>query len=102
MEALKAAAPNDIGVAMQLGLLYLRQGKNAAAKAELVRALTIAPNYANAHWYLATIYEQEDDIASAIAEVEKIQATDPDNALVTQRLERLRAGACECCNSGAC
>ncbi len=92
MEALKVAAPNDIGVAMQLGLLYLRQGKNAAAKAELVRALTIAPNYANAHWYLATIYEQEDDLAAAIAEVEKIAETDPNNALVTQRLERLRAG----------
>lgn len=92
MEALKAVAPNDVGVAMQLGLLYLRQGKNAVAKTELERALTIAPNYANAHWYLATIYEQENDIAAAISEVEKIAETDPTNALVTQRLERLRAG----------
>lgn len=92
MEALKANAPLDIGVAMQLGLLYLRQGKNDAAKAELERALEIAPNYANAHWYLASIYEQENDIANAIAEVEKILETDPDNALVAQRLERLNAG----------
>ncbi len=92
METLKKNAPLDIGVAMQLGLLYLRQGKNDAAKAELERALSIAPNYANAHWYLASIYEQEGDIASAIAEVEKILVTDPDNALVLQRLERLNAG----------
>lgn len=92
METLKASAPYDIGVAMQLGLLYLRQGKNDVAKAELERALEIAPNYANAHWYLASIYEQENDIAAAIAEVEKIVETDPDNALVAQRLERLNAG----------
>lgn len=92
METLKASAPLDIGVAMQLGLLYMRQGKHDAAKAELERAIEIAPNYANAHWYLASIYEQEGDIAAAIAEVEKIMVSDPDNALVTQRLERLSAG----------
>lgn len=92
MEALKVRAPLDIGVAMQLGLLYLQQGKNSLAKAEMERALAIAPNYANAHWYLASIYEQEGDITAAIAEVRKILVTDPDNALVVQRIERLEAG----------
>ncbi len=92
MEALRASSPMDVGVAMQLGLLYLQQGKNALAKAELLRAIGIAPNYANAHWYLASIYEQERNLEAAIAEVEKIVVTDPNNALVAQRLQRLKDG----------
>lgn len=95
METLRRTDSLDVGVAMQLGLLYLKQGKNALAKGEFERALAIAPNYANAHWYLATLYEQDGDIASAIAEVEKVLALNPDNEAVTQRLDRLTRGQAE-------
>ncbi len=92
MELVKAISPNDIGVSMQLALLYLRQGKNDLAKTELERSLTIAPNFANARWYLSVIYEDEKDTAKAIEQLVKIQETDPDNSAVKQRLERLRNG----------
>jgi tetratricopeptide (TPR) repeat protein len=89
MELVKAINPNDIGVSMQLSLLYLRQGKNDLAKTELERSLTIAPTFANARWYLSVIYEDEGDKAKAIEQLKKIQETDPDNSAVKQRIERL-------------
>lgn len=92
MEYVKATDPYDVGVALQLGLLYLKQGKTLLAKAEFERAIDIAPNYANARWYLASIYEEEGDFAAAIAQVEMIADLDPVNATVAQRLESLRAG----------
>lgn len=92
MEAVKSQSPLDVGVAMQLALLYLKQGKNELAKAELNRALEISPNYSNARWYLATILESEDDLAGAIAELEAVAVLNPDNSAVTTRLERLQQG----------
>lgn len=95
MEVLRDNSPFDVGVSMQLSLLYLRQGKNDLAKAELLRALTIEPNYANARWYLASVYQQEGDFAAAIAEIKAVQALNPDNATVAQRLEQLNQGLVE-------
>lgn len=92
METLRQTSPLDVGVAMQLGLLYLKQGKNDAAQGEFERAIEIAPNYANAHWYLASIFEQDDDIDAAIEEVEKVLALNQGNEMVQQRLDRLKQG----------
>lgn len=93
MEVVKATDPNDVGVGIQLALLYLRQGKNDLAKTELERLLTIAPTFANARWYLSVIYEEEGEIEKAIQELEEIQKTDETNTeKIAQRLERLRNG----------
>ncbi len=93
MTAVRDAAPNDLGVGIQLALLYLRQGKNDLAKAELERLVEIAPNFSNAHWYLSVIYEEEGEIEAAISEVQKVLELNPENTAVKQRLERLTAGA---------
>ncbi len=92
MELVRATNPSDVGVGMQLALLYLRQGKHALAKAELERVISIAPNYANAHWYLATILEQEDDIMGALAALGVVRELNPDNAAVASRIAELEAG----------
>jgi len=92
MELVKATNPSDVGVGVQLGLLYLRQGKNDLAQAELERVLTISPNFANARWYLSVIYEDKGEKAKAIHELEEIQKTNPDDTAVKQRLERLKNG----------
>jgi tetratricopeptide (TPR) repeat protein len=92
MELVKATDPSDVGVGIQLGLLYLRQGKNDLAQAELERVLTIAPDFANARWYLSVIYEDKGDKAKAIEELEAIQKTNPDDTAVKSRLERLKNG----------
>jgi len=92
LEFVVAQAPTDVGVGLQLGLLYLRQGKNELAQAELQRVIELVPAYANAHWYLSVVFEQVGDLKSAIAEVEKVLMTNPDNVTVQTRLERLQVG----------
>lgn len=92
LELVVSQAPNDVGVGLQLGLLYLRQGKNDLAQVELQRVIELAPAYANAHWYLSVVFEQKGDLAKAIAEVEQVLATNPENVTVQTRLDRLQAG----------
>ncbi|MBP9828152.1 hypothetical protein KBC55_03265 [Patescibacteria group bacterium] len=93
MEKVRDAAPTDIGVRLNLALLYMRQERSDLAKIELEKALEIAPTFANARWYLSIIAEEAGDIAGAIKEVELILADDPQNAAAKQRLERLNAPA---------
>ncbi|MBI4599281.1 hypothetical protein HY734_03755 [Candidatus Uhrbacteria bacterium] len=95
MESVARYNPSDVGVAFQLGLLYLRRGGTddlVRAEAQFAHAIALAPAYGNAHWFLASIYERKGDIASAAREVEKVLELNPGNALVSSRLERLQTG----------
>ena len=92
MEIVRSSAPNDVGVGLQLALLYLRQGKNDIAKQELERIIAIAPNFANAHWYLASVLEQEKDIDAALIELQTIAKLDPTNETIQKKIEELKAG----------
>ncbi|MBI4133101.1 tetratricopeptide repeat protein [Candidatus Uhrbacteria bacterium] len=92
LESVVQFNPRDVGVAFQLGLLYLKNNNLAEAEAEFVRALELAPNYANARWYLASIYERRGDFDKAVREIEAVLATNPDSQLVQERLASLRRG----------
>ncbi len=92
MEAVRTSAPNDVGVGLQLALLYLRQGKNDVAKKELERIIAISPNFANAHWYLASVLEEAKDIDGAIIELQTIVKLDPANETVQKKIDELKAG----------
>lgn len=92
MELVRSSAPGDVGVGLQLALLYLRQGKNDVAKQELNRVIALAPNFSNAHWYLAAVLEEEDDVAGALLELETIMSIDPGNETVQKKIDALRAG----------
>ena len=92
MEIVRASAPNDVGVGLQLSLLYLRQGKNDLAKKELERIIALAPNFANAHWYLASVLEEEKDIDGALIELETIMKLDPKNETVQKKIDALKEG----------
>ena len=92
MVVLRDANPYDVGVAFQLGLLYLRQGKVDEAKTELERAVTLAPNYANAYWYLAAVYEELGDTEAAIEALVEILNSNPDHETVLGQIERLQSG----------
>jgi len=95
MEAVSIASPYDVGVSLQLGILYLQQGKTDLARQEFENAIELAPNFANARWYLAAVYEQDGDIEAAIEQIKLILESDSENTLVVQRLERLQAGLVE-------
>jgi len=95
MESVARANQMDVGVAFQLGLLYLRRsGEGDLERAENAfgQAVTLAPSYSDAHWFLASIYEQRKEFDKAIEQVEKVLELNPDNELVKTRLERLKEG----------
>ena len=91
MMVLRDANPYDTGVALQLGLLYLRQGKVEEAKGEFERAVALSPTYANARWYLAAIYKQLGDTESALEQLRVILQTNPEHEVVLAEIERLES-----------
>ncbi len=76
----------------ELGLLYVRAGQKASAIAAFQRAVLLAPQYANARWYLALLLEDKGDISGALAQLREIQKTNEDSAVVQQKIEQLEAG----------
>jgi tetratricopeptide (TPR) repeat protein len=95
MESVINYNPRDVGAFFELGLLYLRRlesGDLEKAITALTKATTLLPSYSNAHWYLASAYEQKGDREAAIAEIEKVLELNPDNELVKTRLSNLKNG----------
>ncbi len=95
MESVAAYNQIDVGVLFQLGLLYLQRGGSgdvALAQAALERTISLAPSYANAYWFLATVYEAQGDLSRAVQAVEAVMSLEPNNRLVQTRLDRLLQG----------
>ncbi len=95
MESVRKYNPLDVGVAFQLGMLYLRRDARddlALAQKEFERVVELTPSYSNARWFLATIYEKQGNVAGAIEQVSKVLEYNPGNEIVSQRLERLERG----------
>ncbi len=95
MESVAQYNPLDVGVAFQLGVLYLRRGTNddlERARRAFEQAVSLLPSYSNARWFLASIYEQQGNLAAAAEQVTAVFELNPENELVKARLERLRAG----------
>lgn len=95
MESVAQYNQLDVSVFFQLGMLYLGRngtGDMDSAQASFEHAVKLAPAYANAHWFLASIYEVKGDIAAAVREVEAVLELNPGNNLVEARLERLLTG----------
>lgn len=85
----------DVGVEFQLGVLYLRRNnKDDLGRAQQMfeRVIQLAPSYSNARWFLASIYEQQGNLKSAIEQVKKVLELNPDNEMVKTRLARLESG----------
>lgn len=92
IEKVKLAAPFDVGIAFQLGLLYYQNNNFDRAQAELERAVSLNTNYSNARYFLGLIHDRRGDKRRAIKEFEQIEIFNPDNQEVKRILENLRAG----------
>ncbi|KKW44998.1 MAG: hypothetical protein UY95_C0010G0012 [Parcubacteria group bacterium GW2011_GWA2_56_7] len=92
LEAVRAYNPLDVGVAFQIGLLAMRTDQLDYAKQEFERAVTLLPTYANARWFLASVYEAEGNVAQAIQELQILSDLLPDEPLISARLKRLLEG----------
>ncbi len=92
VESAKLAAPFDIGIAFQLGLLYYQTNDFSHAQAEFERAVSINDNYSNARYFLGLIYDKQGRKNDAIAQFDKIKSLNPGNQEVEKILENLRVG----------
>lgn len=91
-ENARIGAPQDIGVAFQLGLLYYQKRQSDKAEAEFLRAVALSENYSNARYFLGLILDQKGKTQEAIQQFEKIESLNPDNQEVKQILSNLEDG----------
>ena len=92
LELARWAAPEDIGLAFQLGVLYYNDNQLDKAKDELKRAVGLDPKYSNARYFLGLIYDREENKKEAILQFEEIEKFNPDNQEIKKILSNLRAG----------
>jgi hypothetical protein len=52
----------------------------------------LAPDYANARWYLALLLEDAGDIAGALQQLKEIETLNPNNSVLQQKISQLQAG----------
>lgn len=83
--------PNDVGSLFQLGFLYYKNGQFSESRVVFERAVTIAPNYSNARYFLGLIYDRQGNRESAITQFVQIETFNSDNQEVKQILVNLRA-----------
>lgn len=92
LEKAKEAAPFDVGLAFQLGLVYFQKEDFEKARTEFERAVILNPDYANALYFLGLSYYETNEKDMAIAIFEKILELNPGHELGTQILENMKEG----------
>lgn len=91
LEEVLSVNREDVNVAFQLAILYYANGNKDAARSLFEQIVQSTPNFANARWFLATIYEEAGEYDKAIAQIEGVKATNADNQTVGARLQQLQA-----------
>lgn len=92
LEVLAPYNANDATLMFQLGLLYLRANQHDKALTVMQQAVLVAPQYANAKWYLALLLEEKGDITGAIQQLKDIQKDNADNKILDQKIAQLQGG----------
>ncbi|HAU66179.1 TPA: hypothetical protein DCW61_02415 [Candidatus Uhrbacteria bacterium] len=90
--ALRNNNPADIGLSFQLSQMLIRLQKYDVAQQELERIVQLSPNYSNALWYLASMYEISGDQEKAIETIKHVVELNPENKTAQARLDRLEDG----------
>jgi protein involved in temperature-dependent protein secretion len=63
-----------------VGILSAAQNNLLAAESALVAAVTANPQFANARYFLAAVYEKEGNTADALAQLQAVGAMSEENA----------------------
>ncbi|NQV90596.1 tetratricopeptide repeat protein [Candidatus Uhrbacteria bacterium] len=90
--ALRNNNPTDIGLAFQLSQMLIRLEEYEIAQQELERIVALNPNYSNALWYLASMYEISGEREKAIEIIKQVVVLNPSNDVAKARLVRLKSG----------
>jgi tetratricopeptide (TPR) repeat protein len=92
LEETKKVAPNDTGLAFQLGTLYWQKKDLDKAQQELERAISLNENYSNARYILGLVFDAKKDKAHALEQFNKIAELNPDNEEVKKIIANIEAG----------
>lgn len=92
IQKLAGAFPNDPTLFFRLGILKYQLKDYVGAVAALERAVSVAPVYANARYFLGLAYEKVGRVSDAIGQFEELTKTNPDSAEVKLILSNLKAG----------
>jgi tetratricopeptide (TPR) repeat protein len=92
LEETKRVAPNDTGLAFQLGTVYWQKKDLDKAQGELERAISLNANYSNARYILGLVFDAKKDKAKALEQFNKIAELNPDNEEVKKIIANIEAG----------
>ena len=83
----------DRDVKYQLGRLYYNQDETDLANSYFIETIQIDPDYSNAYYSLALLYEKKEETETAIALLERVLELNPGNQEIIQKIEELKAQA---------
>jgi len=83
--------PLDRDVKYQLGRLYYNQDETDLANSYFIETIQIDPNYSNAYYSLALLYEKKEEPETAIALLQRVLELNPGNQEVLQKIEELES-----------
>ncbi len=92
LEETKKVAPNDTGLAFQLGTVYWQKKDLDKAQAELERAISLNANYSNARYILGLVFDAKKDKAKALEQFNKIAELNPNNEEVKKIIANIETG----------
>lgn len=84
------ANSKDVGVAFQLAILYYRNDEKDRSINLFEQIVAMAPEYANARWFLSALYEEKGELDKSLEQVLKVQETNQDNQDVANRIKYLQ------------
>jgi tetratricopeptide (TPR) repeat protein len=91
LEKIAPANANEPTLMFELGLLYARANRLDEAMAAMRRAVLLAPQYANARWYLALLLEEKGDSEGALVQLREIEKNNADNEILKAKIKQLTA-----------
>lgn len=92
LQLAQQAAPLDIGLAFQLGVIYYDEKQFDNARVQFERAVALDPGYSNARYFLGLIYDRQGNKNEAILQFKTIEELNPENQEVKKILSNLRGG----------
>ncbi|MFA6272231.1 MAG: tetratricopeptide repeat protein [Patescibacteria group bacterium] len=82
--------PYNLALREELGKDLIDLNELDQAKEQFQIIISLQPDHANAHFWLAVVYETKGEKESAISELEKVLETNPDNEMILNKISTLK------------
>lgn len=85
-------APTNAGLWFQVGVLAFNKEDDKMAKQALEKAIELAPDYANAKYFLGLVQYRLGNVGESVALFEGLATTNPNNTEIVRALSAIKAG----------